>query len=181
MRPACSIEGCDRVAKARGWCGTHWWRWRHHGDPEYRTPERPAGCQVSGCGGARFATTYCQKHYTRQLRHGNLLGVRPREAAAVRFWLRVDRNAPGGCWLWTGARGDHGYGTLQGDDGRTVGAHRFSYTLHHGPIPDGLLVMHSCDNPPCANPAHLSVGTHADNMRDMAAKGRSRNQGRPTA
>ncbi|MFD5425234.1 HNH endonuclease signature motif containing protein [Streptomyces sp. NPDC127084] len=92
--------------------------------------------------------------------------------------MRVDKDGAGGCWIWTAARGDHGYGTLQGDDGRTVGAHRFSYELHHGPIPEGLLVMHSCDNPPCVNPDHLSVGTHADNMRDMATKGRQWRQGK---
>jgi hypothetical protein len=173
---SCTIDGCDKAAKARGWCAMHWWRWRHHGDPNYSPPRLPDGCQEPGCDGAGFATGLCQKHYTRQLRHGTTLGFRPHEDAETRFWMRIDKSAAGGCWVWTAARGDHGYGTLQGDNGRTVGAHRFSYELHNGAIPAGLVVMHSCDNPPCVNPAHLSVGTHADNARDMVLKGRSRNQ-----
>jgi len=80
-----------------------------------------------------------------------------------------------GCWEWTAsqARGGYGQFTTSVKDGRTwYRAHRFSYTAHKGEIPEGMVVMHSCDNPCCVNPEHLSVGTHADNIRDRDAKGR---------
>lgn len=75
------------------------------------------------------------------------------------------------CILWTGSIGSNGYGKRQ-VHGRTVGAHRAAWEEERGPIPDGLFVLHRCDNPPCCNVEHLFLGTHTDNMRDMARKGR---------
>ena len=77
---------------------------------------------------------------------------------------------PSSCWMWTAGRDTGGYGLLR--DGKIKKAHRVSYELHNGDIPEGLFVMHSCDTPACVNPAHLSLGTHADNMRDKMAKKR---------
>lgn len=90
--------------------------------------------------------------------------------SAARFWARVDMT--GDCWLWTGGRSSNGYGKL-GANRRTVSAHRFAYELTHGAIPVGMFVCHSCDNRLCVRDAHHFLGTSADNMRDMAAKGRS--------
>lgn len=92
---------------------------------------------------------------------------------ATRFWAKVQITP--GCWEWTAARNRAGYGRLRlGRVGQVshIYAHRFSYELHNGPIPDDMLVRHSCDNPPCVNPAHLLTGTPADNMRDKAERGR---------
>jgi hypothetical protein len=75
----------------------------------------------------------------------------------------------------TGMTDGHGYGSIYAD-GRLQKAHRVVWQVEHGPIPDGLHVLHQCDNPPCCNPAHLFLGTHADNMADKIAKGRDHNQ-----
>lgn len=77
----------------------------------------------------------------------------------------------GECMFWLGALNAYGYGAVR-YQGKVIGAHRLSYILHHGEIPDGELVMHSCDNRPCINPAHLSLGSIADNIQDMWDKGR---------
>ena len=82
-------------------------------------------------------------------------------------------NPETGCWEWQGAMYPNGYGALK-VDGKVIGAHRVSYEAFTCDIPQGMFVLHSCDNRRCCNPAHLSVGTHSDNMRDMHAKNRGR-------
>lgn len=87
------------------------------------------------------------------------------------FWRRVDSSENDRCWPWLGARKPTGYGFLSFQR-KYWRAHRLAWFLTHGSIPAGQHVLHRCDNPPCCNPAHLWLGTHADNMRDRSAKGR---------
>jgi hypothetical protein len=112
------------------------------------------------------------------------VGVKP---LSQRFWTKVDREGPvpahvpelDRCWQWTGSvSGRYGHGEI-GAGRRGEGnlkAHRVSWEIHHGPIPIGLQVLHRCDNGLCVNPGHLRLGTQGDNMREMSAKGRQRNQ-----
>lgn len=84
----------------------------------------------------------------------------------------LDRSSPGGCWVWTGGTFKSGYGRTF-HDGKSRRVHRVMWERINGAIPGELSVLHSCDNRRCANPAHLRLGTHEDNMRDMAERGGS--------
>lgn len=89
-----------------------------------------------------------------------------------RFWGKV--NIPKdveGCWIWTGSKLRGGYGGININH-KTKQAHRVSYELHYGEIPDGTLVCHKCDNPPCVNPHHLFLGNYKVNAEDKCNKGR---------
>lgn len=87
-----------------------------------------------------------------------------------RLWAKVDRRGPSECWPFRTAP-SHDYGQIaQGR--RLILAHRLAYTLTKGAIPAGMVVRHACDNPPCCNPAHLTVGTPGENSRDMTERGR---------
>jgi hypothetical protein len=90
-----------------------------------------------------------------------------------RFWGKVDRRGKDDCWYWRGAKSGNGYGYFT-IEGRAVRAHRVAYELAKGPLDPGMDALHECDHPLCMNPAHLTQGTQAKNIRDMYARGRRR-------
>jgi hypothetical protein len=96
-------------------------------------------------------------------------GLGKRVPVADRLWARVARGE--GCWEWQGPRSSGGYGRIS-IGRRTCSTHRVAWEITHGPIPDGMYVLHHCDNPPCCRPDHLFLGTLSDNMQDAVRKGR---------
>ncbi len=130
-------------------------------------------CRFEGCVSPVRVRGLCMPHYHQQWRGAPLTPSNMRRLPALdRFWSKVDKRGPMECWLWNASVEGSGYGHMV-VDGRLCRAHRFSWELANGPIPLGLLIRHSCDVPRCVNPAHLSVGTDADNMADMRARDRS--------
>ena len=96
---------------------------------------------------------------------------------AERFWSKVEKGDPLECWEWTAFtlddRGGYGQFRVGGASGAMIGAHRVAWELVNGEIPDGMCILHSCDNPPCVNPGHLFLGTKTDNAEDRDQKGRT--------
>lgn len=150
----CSVEGCDRPHRARGYCVAHWDRWQKSGDPGpalIGKPRRVTTCSARSCDQDKVCYGLCPKHALESV-----------------GW---DLDPETGCHIWRGLRTERGYGVLGSDLKHRV--HRVAWEAVNGrPVPEGLVVRHRCDNPPCCNPDHLEVGTHADNARDAIVRGR---------
>lgn len=107
----------------------------------------------------------------RQVSNGKAVKMRRMSDSEI-FWKYVKRGEPNACWEWFGFRKPTGYGANPAMS--EARAHRMSWALHFGPIPEGKWVLHRCDNPPCFNPEHLFIGDPRINAHDRDAKGRQR-------
>lgn len=130
-------------------------------------------CAVPGCDRKSRTRALCGKHYQSKAAREEY-GAQPRvhmHSLAERL-SQYEIDPVTGCWLWSAGRGGMGYGVVVVGAGKKP-AHRASYEFHVGPIPPGAHVCHRCDTPLCIRPDHLFLGSHADNMADMAAKNRA--------
>ncbi len=126
-------------------------------------------CSVESCDKKHEAKGYCSTHYKRLKTTGKINNDRDL-SDFERFLTKFKKNN-NGCWEWSDSLTDRGYGQF-GAKGTTIRAHRFSYENYIGLIPNGMIICHKCDNPPCVNPDHLFLGTHKINSVDRENKGR---------
>ena len=125
-------------------------------------PSSKSTCSIGGCARPVLARVWCSMHYGRWLTRGNPEAQSQRDPLRVRFWRMVDKS--GDCWEWTGTTTVHGYGQSK-VAGKNQSAHRTSYELLVGPIPEGLQIDHLCRNRSCVNPSHMEPVTQQENMR----------------
>ncbi len=136
-------------------------------------------CTVDDCERPYQSRGWCSAHYMRWRNHGDVFpevpiaSVNTGKTVEARFWEKVDRSGgPDACWPRTGWHDRIGYGRFRIGDQQLL-AHRVAWMLDTGElIPEGMCVLHHCDNPPCCNRRHLFLGTQADNMADCVKKGR---------
>lgn len=134
-----------------------------------------AACSIDNCGRPAVGWGWCRRHWGRWKRTGDPLGIYPERTSGSleqRFAQVGYVEAENGCWLWPRATNKRGYGIFwAGRDRGKDTAHRISWEITNGRrVPTGMEVRHSCDNPPCINPAHLQLGTHQDNMDDRSRR-----------
>ena len=170
----CSVKGCSKGIRTRGWCPTHYARRQSHGDPLYEyVPVKKRGvlpCGVSGCDRFYYSKGYCQKHYQICRKYGDPLGGTYCHSTSLANYLstRYEVSASG-CWLWTNHVNRGGYGMATARTGRenTVVAHRLAYEAWVGPISEALIIHHKCHTRKCINPDHLQAITSKENTAEM--------------
>lgn len=135
-------------------------------------------CSYVDCGKKKFCKGLCAAHYQQQRRGEKLKPLQLQYhglTESVRLMLRCESREPEECWNFIGSSNKKGWhGQFHNDAGKNELAHRAAWRLFVGPIPDGMQVLHKCDNPVCLNPKHLFLGTQSDNAKDMWEKGRAR-------
>ena len=128
-----------------------------------------AKCAFKGCGMPSRKKGLCPGHWAQQHRGKKLTPIL--RTIEERFWAKANKGRPDECWPWAGACDR--YGLLKWIKYKETKAHRVSWIIHHGPIHKGRHVLHTCDNPPCVNPAHLFLGDPKANAVDRNRKGRA--------
>ena len=123
------------------------------------------------CNKKVMARGWCSTHYHAWNRYGDPLSIKnasgsPEDRLRFYGWTITES----GCWEWNGSRNKSGYGVLNIEN-KILRVHRLAYTTWVGPIPEGQVVRHKCDNPPCMNPEHLELGTQNDNLTDIQLRG----------
>jgi hypothetical protein len=171
----CGIETCAKPRQSRNLCNTHYEAWRVGRSTNTELiaiagPRPEKNCEVDGCELRLYQRRLCRTHYERVRRYGKT----ENPTFSEKFWGKVIDVGSEGCWEWIGSIVAFGYGSSWNPRlERSQPAHRVAWELTHGPIPDGIEVRHRCDNPPCVNPDHLELGTHAENMADMYQRNRA--------
>lgn len=129
-------------------------------------------CSVNHCQSVVHAKGFCKPHYKCFARIGKPVADRQTIHGSIqkKFAMKSTGRNENGCWIWSGGKDKDGYGSLR-DGLKMKRAHRVSWEIHHGEIPDGACVLHECNNPSCVNPSHLKLGDQVENMADRKRNG----------
>ncbi len=132
-----------------------------------------ATCSAPDCESDVYAKGFCRPHYKCFNRIGRPIPDRVTIHGSIekKFAIKSKGRNESGCWIWGGGLNKNGYGSLR-DGVKMKGAHRVSWEIHFGQIPEGLSVLHKCNNPACVNPVHLKLGDHTENMDDRKNNGK---------
>lgn len=175
----CSIEGCGKPAKGRGWCGAHWWRWKNYGDPEALKPPvtKSEFCCVEGCEEPPNGKKgMCNAHYLRQYRHGDPNIILRAANGTVEQWVQEHLSYEGvECLTWPFAIGRDGRGRINNRE--YPQAHRYICFLINGAPPSSVHeAAHSCGkgHEGCVHPKHLRWATPVENASDRVVHGTQR-------
>ena len=121
-------------------------------------------CLADGCERTAIKKGFCGGHYRQQQRGQEIRPLKSQITIEQRFWSKVDKSAPGGCWQWTASTNLDGYGNIKVEN-KLQRAHRVSWEWAHGKIPESMVVDHRCFNRACVNPEHLRLVDRSQNAQ----------------
>lgn len=172
----CSVIGCLSDYKCKGYCRRHYEQWFSTGDPISKriTEKQGNKCSIDECANKPISKGMCRKHFMRIYRHGKNKSSYKEVSAIDRYKSRTKINPLNGCIEWMLPITKKQRYPILVIKNKRVKVHRFSYEYFIGTIPDGMYVLHKCDNTICSNPEHLFLGTQKENVMDMINKGRDK-------